>query len=502
MSDPRTFDLKQLGLIADVLDGVAEAHEVASLEHLMLADAKLRRLYMTYAEIHARLTLSANRQAAPFATTDHSLGRIGVARWAVVAAAVIVVGLLVVFFIPGGATQNESPKPIVAQLDAEPTAVVVNSSGVQWLGDPLAAGQQLAGQRVMIGGGMMEMAFLDGATVRISGPTDMQITGPSETRLHAGRLWARLTTPGSHFKVEGSNFTVVDVGTEFGVNVTHGRDGQVHVFDGTVLVTVPGKPAERLTAGQSIHIDASGNLRAVTQTADTRAVYMGIPAGLVDWGTFNDGTCRDLIGHADGQLHGSARIESGRLVLDGIDGYLITPMLDHDLSTRTLIVWVRPQNIEQRGAGVIAIESPQEEPDVFDGLTLGEYHAGAWENSSNYSHRSDQASPLGPILTQVPTKSTMIALTYEVDGRITMYLDGVQQGQVRLGDTIHYRSGTSRIIMGKRHSEAGSDGPATVTGVDPFFAGEIDSVMVFNRVLDASQIARIGGLINETTSTP
>lgn len=489
MSQPRPIDPETLALIADVIDGVAQAHEVEALEQRMLTDAELRRVYMTYAEIHARLALSANRQAAAPVMIDRPAGRIGIARWAIAAAAVIVVGLLVVF-MHDGAMQNRASMPPVAQQDIEPAAVMVGSSDVQWQGDPLTEGQQLAGRRISIAGGTMEMTFLGGASVRISGPTDLQITGPSAARLHAGRLWARMTAPGTHFKVAGPNFTVVDVGTEFGIDVYHAGGGEVHVFDGSVLVTIQGKASERLTAGQSMAIDAAGISRTITQAADARAVYMGIPAGLVDWWTFNDGTARDLIGHADGQLLGGARIESGQLMLDGVNDWMQTSMLDHEVGARTFIVWVHPENIEQRGGGVLAIESPHEELDQFDGLAFGEIHAGAWENSSDLSTRSDTSRVLGSLETTLPVGAVMLALTYEADGHITLYRNGAPLGEVHRADLAIYPGGASRLVMGKRHSEAVTEHRPAADGVDPYFAGAIDEVRLFDRALSSDQIAQ------------
>ena len=103
--------------------------------------------------------------------------------------------------------------------------------------------------------------------------------------------------------------------------------------------------------------------------------------------SFNDGTARDLVGQANGTLLNGARIEQGRLELDGINDYMRSARIGTNISTRTLVVWVSLANLNQQAGSALTLENPTG-GDIFDGIVFAERIPGQWMNGSSFFERS------------------------------------------------------------------------------------------------------------------
>ena len=55
------------------------------------------------------------------------------------------------------------------------------------------------------------------------------------------------------------------------------------------------------------------------------------------------------------------------------------------LIDKTLVVWARPANLEQRGSGTLSIL----EADAFDSIVLGEVRPGVWMPGSDHFYRTE-----------------------------------------------------------------------------------------------------------------
>jgi len=88
------------------------------------------------------------------------------------------------------------------------------------------------------------------------------------------------------------------------------------LFEGHKLPTLAGKVEEARFYDYAMSSEAVASLK--------RGESSQIPP--VGWWTFEDGTARDVTGHFPmGELHGTARISDGKLILDGHDSYLQIP---------------------------------------------------------------------------------------------------------------------------------------------------------------------------------
>src|SRR5262249_53974899 len=137
-----------------------------------------------------------------------------------------------------------------------------------------------------------------------------------------------------------------------------------------------------------------------------------------------DGDLKDSIGELHGTAHGLARVEDGHLLLDGKDSFVETAPLKAELTARSLEVWVRLANLEQRGGGAITIQSSSGA--IFDSVVFGEKEPGQWMAGSNGYSRTQSFN--APLETEANTTIVKIVLVYHSNRTVTGYRNGHRYG--------------------------------------------------------------------------
>ena len=125
----------------------------------------------------------------------------------------------------------------------------------------------------MLVAGLAEITFHSGAKLVLTGPTQFSIRSASETNLSVGKLTAKVPHSALGFTVSTPSGNVVDLGTEFGVEVTPDKNLDVQVFVGEVKVNAAaGKAPEcsrigrtRVSAGQTLHV-VPGHAPAIVES--------------------------------------------------------------------------------------------------------------------------------------------------------------------------------------------------------------------------------------------
>ena len=96
----------------------------------------------------------------------------------------------------------------------------------------------------------------------------------------------------------------------------------------------------------------------------------------------------DSIGKMHGVLSGGAKIENGALVLNGKNSFMMTSAFENDVHEKTLEAWVQLNDLNQKGSGVIGIQSTNGV--VFDSIVYGERTPQAWMAGSDTLKRSQK----------------------------------------------------------------------------------------------------------------
>jgi hypothetical protein len=182
-------------------------------------------------------------------------------RWAAIAAALLLAaaGTWVVRSRLFESPNAPTPAP------PQPVAMLAQSIGAQWGpgAKPDPAAPLTAGSQWQLNAGVARIRFNDGADVIVEGPATFTLNSPSALSLAAGRLFG--TKQGGGFRVGTPTAAIIDLGTEFGVNVQPDGVTHVEVFAGRVraasattraMAAGPSPPSQILAAGQAAVVTA------------------------------------------------------------------------------------------------------------------------------------------------------------------------------------------------------------------------------------------------------
>jgi hypothetical protein len=151
---------------------------------------------------------------------------------------------------------GHSPKPIAMGASFDAT----------WAGEAPVAGEKVQiGMPRSLTSGYVELNSADGLAVVIQGPATFTVQRPGVILLDSGKLTATVGPKAHGFTVNTPATSIVDLGTEFGVNVSPEGETDVETFRGTVSLTpsaVPGASSspKLLTAGFARHFSPAGQI--------------------------------------------------------------------------------------------------------------------------------------------------------------------------------------------------------------------------------------------------
>lgn len=146
------------------------------------------------------------------------------------------------------------------------------------------------------------------------------------------------------------------------------------------------------------------------------------------------------------------------------------------IQDKTLVAWVAPANLTQRGGSALTLEHS----DRFDAVVFGERRPGVWMAGSDMFHRTQQDQSGYPLETAAPRTFVRVAIVYQ-DDRVTIYRNDAVVADYRTGrPPLAFGSG-SRVHIGLRH-------PARSGQADAYFAGAVDEARIYDRALTAEEI--------------
>ena len=200
-----------------------------------------------------------------------------------------------------------------------------------------------------------------------------------------------------------------------------------------------------------------------------------------------DSSAEDVIGGLHCESKGGATIVDGSAVVrDG--GYFISARLDRDLRAKTLEAWVRLDDLEQRGGGVMTIQTP--DGVIFDSIVYAEQQARRWLAGSNGFVRSQQFQ--GGEEVEAADRPVHIAITYQEDGTITGYRNGKPYGKPYASSgPFQFKKGNAVVSFGLRHlpNDRGRQ-----------LQGRVLQARLYDHALTADEIAATSGAVKDFVS--
>ena len=188
-----------------------------------------------------------------------------------------------------------------------------------------------------------------------------------------------------------------------------------------------------------------------------------------------DANLNDQVGVAHATQHTKAKIDKGYLVLNRAAGYGAThPVKNVTLKAKTLEVWVKLDNLEQRGGATISVQDPNGA--VFDAIVFGEREPGRWMAGSNVFKRTQSFKGSA----ETAAESVHIAIAYHEDGTIAAFRNGKPYGKpYQSGGLVTYAAGKWMVLFGLRHGAPSADRQ---------LQGLLDCAQLYDRALTPKEV--------------
>ncbi len=292
MNDPENKtpnDLNVKLLISQWYDERLDAAGLRELQSCLRSSESARLMFLSYSEIQSSLLVEGQAEAElnqilasddvapllfhdsppPVVPRQNDAWGSRYQRAAVVAAiaASLLLGLFVSSLRPPAAVE-----PAAVAVVAAPIGRVVGlEDNCLWsYDDPdldesvAASGEILGGSTLRVTRGNLRAELSNGVLVTILGPALVEAESDMQMRLLSGRIRATVVPGAEGFRVDVPQATVVDLGTEFGVEVGTTGETKVVVFDGEVnidLLATKSRPAlsQSLVQGQAMRLDEHKN---------------------------------------------------------------------------------------------------------------------------------------------------------------------------------------------------------------------------------------------------
>lgn len=271
---------ERLVLIDSLIDGSITEADLLRIEAELTIDPAVRQEYFRHLQLDMLLGREASENLPAEKNEAHSLVEqsrnpswLKILCGSLVALAASM--LMILFVFP---SQTESV-PVAKELDVtkirEPSAsgfaVLDGQDNAVWKGMTVADGDLLPAGELHLKSGRVHIELFSGVAMVIEGDSLFSVDSPMQVSMIRGVASARVPETAQGFRIKTSSGDVVDLGTEFCVDVDD-SGADVHVVDGEVELQTQGRDVLRVNAGLSRRLVSSG---AITDAASPNPVTMG-----------------------------------------------------------------------------------------------------------------------------------------------------------------------------------------------------------------------------------
>lgn len=256
---------ERLLMIDSLIDGSISESDLLRMEAELIVDPEVRQQYYSRLQLNMLLEREASEATSiPTVMTvaEHRSGPwLTMLSGALVSIAASV--LLIILLNRSDTNPLSRDSGIVLAAQVEPSAsgfaVLSGQDGAVWSGISLADGDLLPAGDLLLKSGRVHIELFSGVQMVIEGDAKFSIDSPMQVTMDRGIARARVPEPAQGFKIKTTAGDVIDLGTEFSVNVdSSGAD--VYVVDGEVELQPRRSDSLRIDAGASHRLSQSGEL--------------------------------------------------------------------------------------------------------------------------------------------------------------------------------------------------------------------------------------------------
>lgn len=503
MSDPEV-------LIQRYVEGALSEREAKELHALLIEHPEMGMRLLQHFEMDAMLR----------ATKDISSGGLRPAlllpRRRFTVTTVAGVAALAACFTLGvswiGTLLLREPKGVLEETTAS-VAVLTRGVNLVWESTAVAPGTPLSPGWLRWKSGMAEIEFYQGARVMIEGPAEFELVSSGEANCVRGRLSAQVPPQAVGFRINTPKGSVVDLGTEFGLDVT-AESAEVHVFEGEVELHSAAEAKLSLKEGQALSFAevpttlpadragfASLNDLAARSADSQRSefarwmtrgqMWNGDPGLRLRFDFQDDAGSRMLsnrAGHgrqiADGSIVGAGWTQGrwpgkGALEFRNVSDR-VRLSVPGELQNLTLAVWIRVNGLDRAYNSIFMSESWGDRKVHWQITRAGCVRLGVAGETGSPHVDYDSPALFNP---ERFGRWTHLAVVFDVgDRRVRHYADGELIASLPLKDAAPLRLGIAEL--GNWNDQRSRDGVAI-----RHLSGAMDEFALWDRALSGAEIS-------------
>jgi len=298
---------EQMELVGRYLSGQATVEEAQQLEASLLENPQLRTDFLAYARLDSALPIVAvvKEIEVPEATAKLR----GVHRLVLVAAAIMLIVSAGLFWF------RQAPD----ELAVLGTITRVHAAEMRGEHPRLVAGQPVRAERWNLASGIVEITLKNGVTLVLEGPSELELFSPMRAALLSGQVVVRVPEKAIGFELDSPAARVVDLGTEFAINVGPNLETDVQVFEGAVVATAArsGFP-KRMEVGTALRFNMEATSEPLKLEFSESRFLRRVPKDLKPGVPLPEGMGKDIVTparHAEASIYPSHA--SSPILVDG-----------------------------------------------------------------------------------------------------------------------------------------------------------------------------------------
>ncbi|MCA9149384.1 MAG: FecR domain-containing protein [Planctomycetales bacterium] len=269
-------------LIDEALEGNISEADFLRLEAQLFVDPVARREYYGRVLLTTLLEAEAATQCEQSGNMGHATSELPIRGWRLAFAAMVVVCaslLFVIIWQQGWVTadrdlpidevaasnhinhpSNTSEGTTAQEQQSSGFAILAGQADAVWADTVLETGDIVPPGELSLESGLVQFELFSGVTLVVEGEARFSILSPMEVSVASGKVRARVPEPAQGFRLLTEAGQVVDLGTEFAVNVLADQS-EVHILDGEVEWRPTGLPPHLLKQGEATRSNTQGETK-------------------------------------------------------------------------------------------------------------------------------------------------------------------------------------------------------------------------------------------------
>lgn len=232
-------------LIQHYLEGSLSDAEAEELHTLLQSESQLGEKLIQHFEMDAMLRatkpLATNNIIRPALLPKRRFTFTTVTTVAAMAACITLMGVWIAMAWPKSTVEETTVS----------VAVLTRGVNLEWESAAITPGTPLSPGWLRLKSGIAQIEFYQGARVLIEGPAELQLVSSGEATCTHGKLSAHVPPQAKGFRINTPKGTIVDLGTEFGLDVSD-ASSEVHVFKGEIELHQDAESMKSLKEGQAM----------------------------------------------------------------------------------------------------------------------------------------------------------------------------------------------------------------------------------------------------------